>query len=305
MKACVWNCRGLGGPSTVSQLKEAWRFHLPDILCVCETKKKMAFVKTVCRNLKVGSNWHCVDPSGLSGGMLVCWKESIKVLQVISNSFCVEVECEYSIGLGSLWVVFVYASPDDQTRLGQWDFLVSAKQKWGDNWILGGDFNDIRCHEEKRGGNKRADSSFINFNNFISNMAMVEIPLVSGEFTWTNNRQKENFVEEKLDMFFGSSQWQLSYPTAKVFHNNLTSSDHCLLTLVAAPTTPKLKRRFAFDSRWLEKKDFRAQVERAWNLPVGATLMFQVHSRIRNCRIELLKWNRGGHEIQLQTRVAL
>lgn len=39
-EVCVWNCRGLRGASTISQLKESVRFHLPDFVFVCETKNK-------------------------------------------------------------------------------------------------------------------------------------------------------------------------------------------------------------------------------------------------------------------------
>lgn len=33
------------------------------------------------------------------------------------------------------------------------------KLRWGPNWVIRGDFNDIKNNDEKRGGNKRTESS--------------------------------------------------------------------------------------------------------------------------------------------------
>lgn len=91
---CSWNCRGLGGPSTIPQIKEICRLHHPDFVFLCETKKKKKFISTVCRQLKCGDNWANVDAVGKSGGLLVFWASNICVVNVIKNQFCVEIEYE-------------------------------------------------------------------------------------------------------------------------------------------------------------------------------------------------------------------
>lgn len=70
MNLMAWNCRGLGGPSTVSQLKESLRFFKPELSFVCETKRMKGFVGTVCRK---GDRWYIVELVGRSGGLLVGW----------------------------------------------------------------------------------------------------------------------------------------------------------------------------------------------------------------------------------------
>lgn len=87
IKLCSWNCRGLGGPSTISQLKEELRIHQPDIVFLYETKKKKGFVQSVCKKLKYQSRSLVVDPSGLSGGLLLCWSNKIVVKQILANNF--------------------------------------------------------------------------------------------------------------------------------------------------------------------------------------------------------------------------
>lgn len=67
----AWNCRGLGGVSTISQLKESQRLYLPNMIFVYETKQKKSFVKTVCKRLKCWENWEVVDPVGRKEGLLL------------------------------------------------------------------------------------------------------------------------------------------------------------------------------------------------------------------------------------------
>lgn len=52
MRMFSWNCKSLGGPSTIDQLKEELRIHISDLIFLYETKKKAAFVNAVFKKLK-------------------------------------------------------------------------------------------------------------------------------------------------------------------------------------------------------------------------------------------------------------
>ena len=68
-------------------------------------------------------------------------------------------------------------------------------------WLIVGDFNLIRKPEDwnRPGGNIR---EMLIFNNAISSLGIVEIPLHGRRFTWTNKQQPP--LLEKLDWFFSS-----------------------------------------------------------------------------------------------------
>lgn len=150
----------MGGLSTISQLKEELRIHLPDMVFLCETKNKNGFVQAVCKKLREITNWKIVGPRGLSGGMVLGYSDHIVVQQIISNDFCFEVEFT-KIGLGeSVWGIFVYASVDKALRRLQWQYLQTQKTKWCGSWFLGGDLNDIKNRFEKSGSNQRSERSF-------------------------------------------------------------------------------------------------------------------------------------------------
>lgn len=52
---------------------------------------------------------------------------------------------------------------------------------------LGGDFNDIRRPQEKKGRRSRIDASYKGFQEFIAKMNMEEIRYIGRQGTWANN----------------------------------------------------------------------------------------------------------------------
>lgn len=235
MKILSWNCRVLGGPSTIPQLKESIRLNLPEVLFICETKQSWNFAQTVCKNLRFGNIWDTVEPVGKSGGLLVAWKEEIQIRSIIKNDFCYEIQIQSDEDVKPLWLIFVYTSTESRERRTQWEYLIQRKQCWGSRWVMGGDFNDIKEHGEKNRGRRRSYGSFLTFRNFISRMEMGEVKYRGNPFTWANNRADEGFVQERLDRFFGSMQWMLQCDTAEVIHTARQSSDHALLILDTQP----------------------------------------------------------------------
>lgn len=52
-------------------------------------------------------------------------------------------------------MIFLYVSTEPKARLRQQEELKERKQMWGEKWIRGGDFNDIRNNVEKQRGRLR------------------------------------------------------------------------------------------------------------------------------------------------------
>lgn len=138
MRVMSWNCRGLGSPSTVPQLKESLRLFRPELIFLCETKRKHGFVGTVCKKIGWDDRWYAVEPRGRSGGLLLEWNSEVIIYQIISSSFCIEVEFETPHSKGKVWGVFVYASHVESVRAEQWQELWDKKGRWGNRWFLGG-----------------------------------------------------------------------------------------------------------------------------------------------------------------------
>lgn len=71
---------------------------------------------------------------------------------------------------------------------------------------MGGDFNEIKNNEEKKGGRPRQESSFTGFRNFIHEMGMGDIRYRGSTFTWANTWKGECYIQERLDRFLGSAE---------------------------------------------------------------------------------------------------
>lgn len=51
MRVLVWNCRGVGSPLTIPQLKELSKLHSPGVVFLAETKNKKVVLDKVSRQL--------------------------------------------------------------------------------------------------------------------------------------------------------------------------------------------------------------------------------------------------------------
>ncbi|KAK6125771.1 hypothetical protein DH2020_040487 [Rehmannia glutinosa] len=72
----------------------------------------------------------------------------------------------------------------------------------------------------------------------------------------------------------------------------MSSSDHLLLTYNSNSCSSTMKKRFAFDRRWIGKDGFSDIVKKVWNTPQFGNPFFQLQSKITSCRIQLIKWSR-------------
>lgn len=73
------------------------------------------------------------------------------------------------------------------------------------------------------------------FRNVINDCALLELQSKGCEFTWSNNREGDDLVKEKIDRVFCSLEWLTSYPFAEVYALPPVGSDHRPLLLQARP----------------------------------------------------------------------
>ena len=206
MRALVWNCRGVGSPLTVPQLKELVQVHSPSLIFLSETKKKKTFINSVKQWVRFDELF-VVDPMGLAGGLAVIWKRDIQVKSILFTSFTIELLIGDQGGSKDWWCVCAYTSSDDKIREQQWRVLERRTQIWGDCWALMGDLNDIKSNGEKWGGRTRPTSSFETFTSFINRNGLIDIGFEGMPWTWCNNRDNEWEIKERIDRVLGTKQW--------------------------------------------------------------------------------------------------
>ncbi|KAH1129231.1 hypothetical protein J1N35_000609 [Gossypium stocksii] len=78
MKLICWNCRGLGNPISVRELKQLLDANNPDLVFLCEMKLKMvnlSRIQNICRM----NGGLVVNAEGWSGGLALLWKEDLDI----------------------------------------------------------------------------------------------------------------------------------------------------------------------------------------------------------------------------------
>ena len=137
---------------------------------------------------------------GASGGLLVVWNESIfKGETLFKNSFSISVKFT-SVHNGDSWILTnIYGPCQDEARAEFIDWFQNIVIPDDQNWLIVGDFNYIRypINRNREGGNV---NDMLAFNEAISALALVEIPIKGREYTWSNMQNAP--LLEKLDWVF-------------------------------------------------------------------------------------------------------
>lgn len=104
------------------------------------------------------------------------------------------------------------------------------------------------------------------FNEAISNLGLIELPLHCRKFSWSNMQRSP--LLEKLDWFFTSASWMTSFPDTVAMPLSRPISDHLPCVLKIGTAIPKAKV-FRFENYWLKYSNFNDVVTTDWNIPVG------------------------------------
>ena len=88
---CVgWNCRGLGNPKAVRELRSFVKREVPALLFVMETKIRARRVEDL--RVQLGfAGCYAIDSDGLSGGLGLFWSSEVRV--VVKNQSSDHIDC--------------------------------------------------------------------------------------------------------------------------------------------------------------------------------------------------------------------
>ena len=173
------------------------------------------------------------------------------------------------------------------------------------DWIIMGDFNLLRSLEDrnKPGGNIL---EILLFNEAISYLGIVEIPLQGRRFTWCNMQPSP--LLEKLDWVFTSSNWNINYPITTAKALDITPSDHtpCLINIATRIPKPKV---FRFENYWLLDEQFPRILNSVWSAPATSQdTAKSITAKLKLLRQKLREWQaakRGLHTTIANCRIAL
>ncbi|XP_025628190.1 uncharacterized protein [Arachis hypogaea] len=150
--------------------------------------------------------------------------------------------------------------------------------------------NAITSQAEKEGGGQKSATTIATFTNFIDSNELVDIGMVGHPFTWTNRRQGEDLVKERLDRYLVRMEWKLKFPNAVVHRLTESGSDHAPILMETEPQSWHSKRRFKYQKRWCGEEDVKRIVSEVWRMEVVGSAMFSLAQKLKVCRYRLVQW---------------
>ncbi|CAM8951160.1 unnamed protein product [Rhodiola kirilowii] len=159
-----------------------------------------------------------------------------------------------------------------------------------DPWFLAGDFNVISSWSEKKGGNNSNHSAMTDFNNFIAQAGILDAGFLGPPFTWSNNRQGNNRIWERLDRVLLNGRALADFPEMQVTHLPRVSSDYCPL-LLSLSQLIKIKRGFKFSAAWTMHDNFLTLVSTHWADHAHDDPLRNFAMKLKRLRRCLTKWN--------------
>ncbi|KAF5760166.1 putative RNA-directed DNA polymerase [Helianthus annuus] len=177
--------------------------------------------------------FEAVESSGRSGGLLTIWDPSVFTRSgVVKNRNYLAIMGNIEMTGETIVVVNVYAQNDPGDRRDLWTELLQLRRSTSGMWVFLGDFNDVRCPEE------RLNSEFIAinaqfFNHFITEADLVEYQMGGRQYTYMSDNGTKM---SKLDRFLVSRDFMSKWPLASCMALSKLASDHCPILLSTTQT---------------------------------------------------------------------
>ncbi|KAK8314978.1 hypothetical protein V6Z11_D01G207100 [Gossypium hirsutum] len=173
MKFLSWNCRGMGSPATIRELKQLLVANRPDIIFLCETKMNVIEFQRVQTRCRL-QNGLVVNLEGRSGGLALMWKDELDVtIQSYSKH-----HIDFTVKLGSTSIIRVtgyYGHANPSERNNSWNML----RRWNNSCQrevgVEGDFNAMLNEAEKEGGRRIVQAYMNYFRDIVNDLALVDI----------------------------------------------------------------------------------------------------------------------------------
>ena len=204
MKILSWNCRGLGNPRTIQSLGLLTKAKGPEVVFLMETKLWYKRAHLVAKKLNY-EGCLVVEAIGRSGGLLLLWKQDVKVELLNYSQRHINVFITDEPG-GSRWLLtYFYGNFEVSQRKGSFELLNSFKPT-DMGWCVIGDYNEILTNDEKVGGRVRSEGQMDLFRQVLVKGSLFDLGWRGDKFTWSNRHEDESFTKERLDRVLANQQ---------------------------------------------------------------------------------------------------
>ncbi|XP_078163844.1 uncharacterized protein LOC144558800 [Carex rostrata] len=255
MSVFSWNCRGSGGPSTISNLSRYLRSTGAPLAFISETKcsEKTAGKRIARLPLQ---NCEIIPSQGRGGGLWMILGNEVSV-NVLETSFSFIVAKVQFGPAAKPWLLFAaYDDCDDRRNIEIWNKLSDYTATCELPVCAIGDFNCITDQSEKQGGSSKLKAKHTKFRSFLHRTGLMDLGYSGLAYTWANNQNGRSLILERIDRAVAAADWVNLYPNSKVFHIPNYSSDHLPILLRTEPKPKRKAKAFKVEQWWSLQHDF-------------------------------------------------
>ena len=98
----------------------------------------------------------------------------------------------------------IYTSPRFHERCILWNNLKNVANLHEKPWIIAGDFNKVLADGDKFGGRVVNLNRSLLFEDCLDYCNMIYMGFTGPRFTWTNRRNINALIQERIDYFFAN-----------------------------------------------------------------------------------------------------
>ena len=290
IKILSWNVRGANDRVKRKVIKALIRSQRADLACLQETKIQ-DMSRRIVHSLGVGKflGWGAMSARGAAGGVVVFWDNRVLELVGMEVSLFSILCCFKNCEDGFLWTFTgVYGPTMKRYRELFWEELGAIRGLWPDPWCIGGDFNVVRFPNE-RSRERRLTESMRRFFEVIEELALRDLPLHGGLFTWSGGMN--GLSRSRLDCFLISEDWENHFSGAIQCSLPRPVSDHFPI-LLDGGAVRRGPISFRFENMWLKGEGFKELLKGWWQgFNYSGSYSFIMTEKLKALKIKLKDLN--------------
>lgn len=167
------------------------------------------------------------------------------------------------------------------------------------------DFNTPLTEKEKLGCLALYLESKLDLSFFINSLALLDIDLMGGVYSWSNKRIRSECIYVRLDRALISPNWLKSF-SCRLSLLPRVGSDHSPISLSVVSLEPKRNYPFRFEKMWISHPDLLNRISNWWSMEGEGTAMFRVTKKLSNMKWMIKIWNKMdfGHIFQEKEEIS-
>jgi hypothetical protein len=292
MNALCWNCRGLGNPATVREVRVLTAKFAPAVLCLVETQLQNVRAEILAQSFGYDRSF-AVGSSGRSGGLVIYWNDSIKLEVKGYSRYHIDVNID-DLGPRPWRLTCVYGEAQVMERYKTWDTLCSIAGTSDLPWLVLGDFNEVLMQSEHEGVNPRGQGQMDGFRDALDICGLADLGYTGRRWTFEKKVSGGTFTRVRLDRAVADTEWNTIFPFAEVVNETAACSDHgpIVLKLMEENNDRHQPKNFKYEVMWERHPELYAFVEGKWNSEQKASSAVEVQEKLKQLGEHLYTWDR-------------